>query len=106
MNDFATKPFEKQQLLDLCAKWIDRRPLLLSADDTPDNQVLVANYLRGGGYRFATVVNGQEAVDAVEATAVLILLDMNMPVIDGTRKARESAPRRRRGAADSCPHVL
>src|SRR6185295_7769188 len=29
MNGFATKPFEKQQLLDVCAKWIDRRPHLL-----------------------------------------------------------------------------
>ena len=66
MNDYATKPIEKQQLLDICAKWIDRRPLLLIADDTPDIQVLLANYLRGSDYRLASVVNGQEAVDAVE----------------------------------------
>ena len=89
MNDYATKPFEKQQLLDVCAKWIDRRPLVLVADDTPDHQLLVATYLRGSGYRLASVANGKEAVDAVERRwPSLVLLDMNMPVMDGYEAAR------------------
>ena len=89
MNDYATKPFAKQQLLDICAKWIDRRPLLLIADDTPDNQLLLTSYLRGSDYRFAAVANGKEAVAAVKRRwPSLVLLDMNMPVMDGYETAR------------------
>ena len=89
MNDYATRPFDEQQLLDVAAKWIDRRPLVLIADDTPDNQRLFATYLRGSGYRLASVANGKEAVEAVERRRPsLVLLDMSMPVMDGYEAVR------------------
>ncbi len=89
MNDYMAKSFDKQQLLDLCAKWIDPRPLLLVADDTPDNQLLLSGYLRGDDYRVSFVANGREAVAAVERQRPsLILLDMDMPVMDGYEAAR------------------
>jgi CheY-like chemotaxis protein/HPt (histidine-containing phosphotransfer) domain-containing protein len=89
MDDYATKPISKQQLLDICAKWVDRRPLLLIADDSPDNQLLLATYLRGSDYRLSFVATGKEVVDAVASRLPsLILLDMNMPVMDGYEAAR------------------
>ncbi len=89
MDDYATKPFDKRQILAACAKWIDRRPLLLIADDTPDNCVVLQNYLRVGDYRLLFVANGKEAVAAVERHAVsVVLLDMHMPVMDGYDAAR------------------
>ncbi len=89
MNDYATRPLDQQQLVGICTKWIDRRPLVLIADDTPDNQRLVATYLRGSGYRLASVTNGKEAVEAVtRRRPSLILLDVNMPVMDGYEAAR------------------
>ena len=89
MNDYATKPFDKRMLLDVCAKWIDSRPLLLIADDTPDNQVLLTKYLRGSDYRLVFVSNGKDAVDAVRRHRVtMVLLDMNMPIMDGYSAAQ------------------
>ena len=89
MSDCLTRPLERQQLLDTCARWIDRRPLLLIADDTADNQLLLSNYLRSSHYRLAAVANGKEAVEAVERQRPsVVLLDMNMPVMDGYEAAR------------------
>jgi signal transduction histidine kinase/CheY-like chemotaxis protein len=89
VSDYVTKPFTKQQLIDVCMKWIDRRPLLLIADDAPDSQLLFRNYLRGGDYRLVFAVNGQEAVAAFKRRRPsLILLDMSMPVMDGYEAAR------------------
>jgi two-component system, sensor histidine kinase and response regulator len=102
MNDCANGPLERQQLLDICEKWIDRRPLLVIADDAPDNMLLLSSYLRGD-YRLASAANGREAVEAVERRRPsLVLLDMNMPVMDGYEAARTI---RRLPGGDAVPIV-
>lgn len=70
---------------------------VLLAEDGPDNQRLLAHHLRSFGLDICLASNGQEAIDLVLNAAEsrpydLILMDMQMPVVDGyqaTRSLRE-----------------
>lgn len=91
MDDYATKPIPRQRLLDLANQWIDRRPVILAADDCPDGRVLLRELVRqSGNYRLVLATNGQEAVELFRRLDVsLLLLDMEMPVLDGYSAARQ-----------------
>ncbi len=77
-----------------------RAPLdcrILLAEDGVDNQRLIAFLLKKAGAEVTVAENGQVAIDYVHSTEVegdrydLILMDMQMPVLDGydaTRKLR------------------
>jgi len=69
---------------------------VLLAEDTPDNQRLIAHYLKGHCAELVIVGDGQAAVEAVNARSSpdndpvsarspfdVILMDMQMPVMDG-----------------------
>jgi CheY-like chemotaxis protein len=56
------------------------------AEDSEDNLVLVDSYLRESGYRLEIVRNGEEALTRFkEGQFDLVLMDMQMPVMDGYR---------------------
>ncbi len=69
-------------------------PRVLLVDDTEDLRVLLARVLQRLGARTETAVHGQDALDRVaEAEAAgrpfdAMLLDMQMPVLDGYDAAR------------------
>jgi PAS domain S-box-containing protein len=61
------------------------RPLsILLADDSPDNRLLIAAYLKKSGYVLDEVEDGQAAVDHFMTRVYdLVLMDIQMPVLDG-----------------------
>jgi CheY-like chemotaxis protein len=59
-------------------------PRVLLAEDHPTNRKVVELILGAIGVDLTSVENGQEALDAFESQAFdLILMDMQMPVMDG-----------------------
>jgi len=112
MSGYLVKPVRRTELLDAIRSAIEKgetspaatepaavpdqpqAPLhILLADDSEDNVLLVRTYLKGSGYTLATAGNGQEAVERfVSGGFDLVLMDMQMPVLDGyeaTRRIRQ-----------------
>ena len=62
---------------------------ILYVEDNPDNMMLVQRALEARGYRLLKAVNGLSGVQMAEQEDVeLILLDINLPDIDGYEVAR------------------
>ncbi len=73
----ANKPARKIK------RWLIDKQLLL-AEDNPVNQQVAKEILEKAGAHIEIANNGQEAIDAVKRKSFdLILMDMQMPVIDG-----------------------
>ncbi len=68
----------------------DRLPLrILAADDISTNRAVLAMMLQNFGYEAELVTNGAEAVAALQSARFdLVLLDIQMPVMDGLTAAR------------------
>lgn len=71
----------------------DARQLIMVVDDCEDIRELVALQLTMLGYRVVEATNGFDAIElAREECPALILMDINMPILDGlaaTRYIRE-----------------
>lgn len=62
---------------------------VLYIEDNPDNMTLVQRALENRGYKLLKARNGLEGLTMAEAEAVdLILLDINLPDIDGYEVAQ------------------
>ncbi len=62
---------------------------LLLADDSADNRLLISSYLKRMSYRIDEAENGDEAFHkAIAAHYDLILMDLQMPVVDGLAATR------------------
>lgn len=60
------------------------RGVILLAEDSTPNIVNMTGYLANKGYTLLTAYNGREAIDiALQYQPDLILMDMNMPIMDG-----------------------
>ena len=67
-----------------------QRPLVLIADDNRDTREMYAVFLDMSGYRVETAGDGREAVvKAHTLRPALIVLDLDMPGVDGWRAMRE-----------------
>jgi CheY-like chemotaxis protein len=62
---------------------------VLYIEDNPDNMTLVQRALESRGYKLLKAVNGLTGIEIAETDEVdLILLDINLPDIDGYEVAR------------------
>ncbi len=90
MNDFLHKPCD-EQLLGACLDlWLRMRPKILIVDDMKESRRLLKHFLKETPYTLLTAKNGIEAIAAVkkEDHISLILMDMEMPVMDGYTATR------------------
>ncbi|MCX6110627.1 MAG: response regulator [Proteobacteria bacterium] len=63
---------------------------VLLAEDVPDNQLLIAHFIKNSGATIAVVDNGLQAVDAAKTgTFDVILMDIQMPLMDGYEATKQ-----------------
>jgi PAS domain S-box-containing protein len=71
------------------AHLLDRPLSILLADDSADNRLLIAAYLKKSRYVLDEVENGQAALDRFMTRAYdVVLMDIQMPVLDGYSAVR------------------
>jgi PAS domain S-box-containing protein len=103
---YLVKPVRRIDLLEAVATALERRPppeslqqtvappaitapigappRILLADDSEDNILLIRSYLKDSGYDLEIAHDGEEAVRKfAEGHFDLVLMDMQMPVLDG-----------------------
>ncbi len=63
---------------------------ILIADDNPDGRAILERYLTRKGHDVASASDGKACLDrALSEDFDIVLLDMNMPVMDGWRAAEQ-----------------
>jgi len=76
--------------LDLPNQSALKSPLILIAEDNEANIMTISSYLVAKGYRLVLAGNGQEAIAmAMSAQPDLILMDIQMPVMDGLEATKQ-----------------
>ena len=83
-----------------------RDAAILLVEDSAVNVEVAAEILRGAGFRFEVVRDGAEAVSAVTArTYALVLMDCQLPVMDGYEATRRIRAMERADARPPVPIV-
>lgn len=99
VNEVIIKPVRPERMCQIVSQALDEitqgtstpkvpevKPTLkvLVADDLPDNVALLSRYLENEGYACLSAANGEQALAKTRLELPdLVLLDMNMPVMDG-----------------------
>jgi PAS domain S-box-containing protein len=85
----AAEPHPEAQSNGSGTHLLDRPLSILLADDSPDNRLLIAAYLKKSGYLLDEVEDGQAAHDRFITRAYdVVLMDIQMPVLDGYSAVR------------------
>ena len=65
---------------------------ILVADDSPDNRLLIAAYLRNEPYQVDFAEDGKEAVEKFTANRYdMVFMDVQMPEMDGLTATRDDS---------------
>jgi CheY-like chemotaxis protein len=66
-----------------------KSPIILVVDDSDDLRELLVTHLQKRGYQTVEAANGLEAIEQAHRTSPdLILMDINMPLLDGLTATR------------------
>ena len=102
MDDFLGKPIEPTELAAMLSRWISAHALpaapslaglagrrLLLVEDNAINREIVLGFLKDSGAVIAVAEDGQQAVERFrQSPCDLILMDIQMPVMDGFEATR------------------
>jgi signal transduction histidine kinase/CheY-like chemotaxis protein len=126
VNGYLVKPIAQHTLLDAIRRVIgarvtaDQEPVapavtpmraarrlrVLVAEDNPVNQKLAQHLLARRGHTPILVTNGREAVDALLADRFdLVLMDLQMPEMDGFEATASVRTRERQSGGDRVPII-
>ena len=79
---------------------------ILVAEDNPVNQQVILRYLIKLGYAVTLATNGQETLDTLQRKRFdLILMDVQMPIIDGLEATRIIRKAEAEGALGATPRI-
>lgn len=80
--------------------------LILQVEDNPVNAKLAERLITKAGFRITTVGNGKEAVEIFQKMKFnLILMDINMPIMDGLEATRQIRRLEKENALESTPII-
>jgi CheY-like chemotaxis protein/HPt (histidine-containing phosphotransfer) domain-containing protein len=89
MAGYVAKPVRPEDLLTAVADAMPSGPLVLLVDDSSDNLELARRFLEDQPLTIETADNGRAAIDRVREGGIsCVVLDMNMPGLDGYETAR------------------
>jgi len=90
MDGFLSKPITRFSMLEAVAAWGDVRPRILIVDDMASSRLLLGHFLKSiSSWRTLEAEDGEQALHLVaRLPIVLVLLDLEMPVMDGLTTAR------------------
>jgi signal transduction histidine kinase/HPt (histidine-containing phosphotransfer) domain-containing protein len=110
LSGYAVKPVSRANLLRIVCDAMEKREApepnkagnvdhkkqkpvkpawIMVAEDSPDNRLLIQVYLKDSPYRLTLEVDGKAAVDRFASSDFdLILMDVQMPVMDGLTATR------------------
>jgi signal transduction histidine kinase/DNA-binding response OmpR family regulator len=84
MIENANESLQEPRALHTPRSSIELRGRILFAEDGPDNQRLISTHLRRAGAEVVIADNGQVALGLLDSQPFdLVLMDMQMPVLDG-----------------------
>ena len=84
MHDNCTTPPDTLEGFVEMSTFQAKAPTILVVEDSDDTRVVIKLELERWGYRVVEACNGREAIEIVEgACPDLILMDLNMPEVDG-----------------------
>ncbi len=103
LDPVSAQPSEPAPLAELCAA---RGAQVLVADDNPVNQVIVQAMLHDAGVACVLAGDGQRALDALALERFdLVLMDLQMPLLDGLAATRALRERERSEGAPRLPVI-
>lgn len=120
MDDYITKPVKRENLVDTLMKWIPshrrsaerntqsigRTQRILVVDDNHTHQAYVCEMLMNMGYEAASASNGKDAIKSLlEKSYDLVLLDCEMPVMNGWEAATKISAMRKKGEISDIPVI-
>ncbi|WP_295953373.1 response regulator [Rhodoferax sp.] len=98
MDDSLTQPLDPEQLARLLVQWLPKDPALASlaglrvlvVDDNALNREVASEFLQAVRMQVVLAADGQQALEYLEHRDFdMVLMDLQMPVMDGLAASRE-----------------